>query len=144
MEGSSSRTKVGAILLFFGIAASSFSDSLVSLFPSTLPLTELGRLVTPDIGVCGGVVHGRPLNDGFVAATLGTLPRVGVGLFTIWEDCVAIEDVESSRVGLGGGRGAGEAAGANTGVLCLSKGGADAVVGLGCAVDMVEIAGEGW
>lgn len=83
VEGSSLRTRVGAILLFFGIAVSSFSDSLVSLFPSTLPLTELGLLTTPDIGVCGGVVHGRPLNDGFVAATLGTLPRVGVGLFII-------------------------------------------------------------
>lgn len=48
------------------------------------------------------------------------------------------------RVGLGGGRGAGEAEGANTGVLGLSKEGAEAVVGLGCAVDMVETAGEGW
>ena len=78
-----------------------------------------------------------------MAATLGTLPRVGVGLFNIWDDCVAIEDVELDRVGLGGGRGAGEADGANMGVLSLSKAGAEAVVGLGCAVDMVEIAGEG-
>ena len=141
VEASSFRTRVGAILLFFGIAVSSFSDSLVSLFPSTLPLTEPGLLITPDIGVCGGVVHGRPLNDGFVAATLGTLPSVGVGLFTIWDDCVAIEDAELVRVGLGGGRGAGEAEGANTSVLCLSKEGADAVVGLGC-VDIVGIAGD--
>lgn len=63
---------------------SSFSDSLVSLFPSTLPVTELGLLLTmPGIGVWGGVVHGRLLKDGFVAATLGTLPSVGVGLLTI-------------------------------------------------------------
>lgn len=107
-----------------------------------LPLTELGLLTTPDIGVCGGVVHGRPLKDGLVAATLGTLPRVGVGLFTIREDCVAIDDAELDRVGLGGGRGAGDAEAAKTGVLNLSKEGANAVVGLGCAVDKVDIAGE--
>lgn len=122
----------------------------MSLFPSTLPLTELGRLlIIPDIGVCGGVVHGRPLKDGLPAATLGTLPRVGVGLLlTICDDCVATDDVELDLVGLGGGRGAGE--GARTGVGCLSKvGGADAAVGVGsgvaCAEDAVEIgAGDGW
>lgn len=82
--GSSFLTSVGAILLFLGAVVSSFSDSLVSLFPSTLPVTELGLLLTmPDIGVCGGVVHGRLLKEGFVAATLGTLPSVGVGLLTI-------------------------------------------------------------
>ena len=142
--GSSFWIRVGAILLFFGIAVSSFSDSLVSLFPSTLPLTEPGLLTTPAMGVCGGVVHGRPLNDRFVAATLGTALRVGVGLFTTRDDCVAIEDAELDRVGLGGGRGAGEAVGAITGVDCFSNGGADAVVGLGCAVDMVDTAGEEW
>lgn len=57
---------------------------------------------------------------------------------------MAIEDAELDRVGLGGGRGMGEAEGANTGVLCLSKGVAEALVGLGCAVDMVDIAGEEW
>lgn len=57
---------------------------------------------------------------------------------------MAIEDAELDRVGLGGGRGTGEAEGANTGVLCLSKGVAEALVGLGCAVDMVDIAGEEW
>ncbi len=81
--------KVGATLLFFGTAlvCSSRSDSLVSLFPNTLPLTELGRLlIMPDIGVWGGVVQGSPLNDGLVAATLGTLPRVGVGLLLTAKD----------------------------------------------------------
>ena len=124
----------------------------MSRFPSTLPLTELGRLLTiPDIGVCGGVVHGRPLNDGLAAATPGTLPRVGVGLLlTICDDCVTTEDVELERVGLGGGSGAGEAVGAKIGVDCRSKGGgAEAAVGVGsgvaCADDVVEIgAGDGW
>ena len=75
-------TRVGATLLFFGtVVWSSFSDSLVSLLPNTLPLTELAVLVTPPMGVCGGVVHGRlPNEDAFAAATLGTLPTVGVGL----------------------------------------------------------------
>lgn len=74
-------TSVGATRRFFG-TASSLSDSLVSRFPSTLPLTELGLLMMPDdMGVCGGVVHGRPLKDALAAATLGTLPKVGVGSF---------------------------------------------------------------
>jgi hypothetical protein len=147
---SSGLIKVGATLLFFGTAGSSFSDSLVSLLPSTLPLTELGRLlINPDIGVCGGVVQDKPLKDGFVAATLGTLPKVGVGLLLIiCDDCVAIDDVELDLLGLGGGSGAGE--GASTGVHCLSKvGGADAAVGVGtgvgCDEDPVETgAGDGW
>jgi len=121
----------------------------VSLFPSTLPLTELGRLlIIPDIGVCGGVVQCKPLKDGLVAATLGTLPSVGVGLLLIiCDDCVAIDDVELDLLGLGGGSGAGE--GTSTGVGCLSKvGGADAAVGVGtgvgCAEDPVETgAGDG-
>ena len=144
------RTSVGAILLFFGaVVFSSFSDSLVSLFPSILPVTELGLLLTiPDIGVCGGVVQGKLLNAGFVAATLGTFPRVGVGLLIICDDCVAIEDVELDLVGLGGGNGAGEARAAKTGVLCLSKdGGADTAVGVGigvgCVDDAADMAGDG-
>ena len=144
------RTSVGAILLFFGtVVASSFSDSLVSLFPSTLPVTELGLLLTiPDIGVCGGVVHGKLLKAGFVAATLGTLPKVGVGLLIIWDDCVAIEDVELDLVGLGGGNGAGDAEGARIGVVCLSKdAGAETAVGVGIGVgwadDAVDMAGDG-
>lgn len=99
--------RVGAIRRFLG-AMSSFSDSLVSLLPSTLPLTELAALTPPAIGVCGGVVQGRALNE-FAAATLGTLPRVGVGLLVIipaepcaCDDCVAIDDAELVRVGLGG------------------------------------------
>lgn len=84
--GSSFLTNVGASLLFFG-TKSSFSDSLVSRFPRTLPLTELGRLLIIPNGVCGGVVHGRPLKDEFGAVTLGTFPNVGVGLFpTICDD----------------------------------------------------------
>ena len=134
------------------MVCSSRSDSLVSRFPSTLPLTELGRLLTmPDIGVWGGVVQGSPLNVGLVAARLGTLPKVGVGLLlTACDDWVTMEDVELERVGLGGGRGTGEADGANTGVGCLSKGGgADAAVGVGtgvaCADEAVETgAGDGW
>ena len=101
------------------------------------------------MGVCGGVVHGRPLKDGLVAATPGTLPRVGVGLLTICDDNVATDEVEFERVGLGGGKGAGEADGASTGVGCLSNdGGADAAVGVGTGVawadEVVDIeAGDG-
>ncbi len=98
---------VGAIRRFFG-SASSLSDSLVSRLPSTLPLTELGALIPPPIGVCGGVVHDRGPKE-LVAATLGTLPSVGVGLLVMippelcmCEDCVATEDAELDRVGLGG------------------------------------------
>ena len=86
LAGSSARTKVGATLRFLGtvFVCSSRSDSLVSRFPRTLPLTELGLLLTmPDIGVWGGVVHGRLMKAGLVAATLGTFPKVGVGLLLI-------------------------------------------------------------
>jgi len=144
-------TRVGATLLFLGSrVCSSFSDSLASRFPKALPLTELGLLMTPDIGVCGGVVHGSPPKDGLAAATLGTLPMVGVGLLMIaCDDSVAIEDIEFDRVGLGGGGGAGEAGNGNAGVGGLSNdGGADAVgvgTGVGCADPAVEIgAGDGW
>ena len=51
LAGSSIRTGVGATLRFLGSCDSSFSDSLVSLLPNTLPLTELGLLIIPDIGV---------------------------------------------------------------------------------------------
>ena len=95
--------RVGAILFFFGTpTSSSNSDSLVSLFPSTLPLTELGPLTTPDMGVCGGVVNGRPEKEVLAAATLGTFPSVGVGLLVMMPDCVATEEVELDLVGLGG------------------------------------------
>ena len=39
-------------------------------------------LITPD-GVCGGVVQGKPVNEELEAATLGTFPRVGVGLLVM-------------------------------------------------------------
>lgn len=82
--GPSGLTGVGAILLFFCFPAwSSISDSLVSRLPRTLPLTELGALTTPDIGVCGGVVHGKFEKEVLAAATLGTFPSVGVGLLLI-------------------------------------------------------------
>ena len=96
-------TRVGAILFFFGTpAGSSSSDSLVSLFPRTLPLTELGPLTIPAMGVCGGVVKGRFEKELLVAATLGTLPSVGVGLLVMTPDWVATDDVELDLVGLGG------------------------------------------
>ena len=90
---------------------SSFSNS--PRFPKTLPLVVVlcGAL---EIGVCGGVVSGRGSVDGCaecVAVTDGTVPRVGVGLFTIpagvccEEDCVATEQVELERAGLAGGTG---------------------------------------
>ena len=95
-------TSVGAIRFFFGTLASSISDSLVSLFPSTLPLTELVPLTPPAMGVWGCVVIGRPEKELLVAATLGTLPSVGVGLLVTMPDCVATEEVEFDLVGLGG------------------------------------------
>ncbi|KAL8732442.1 MAG: hypothetical protein Q9181_003950 [Wetmoreana brouardii] len=74
-------TGTGTTLRFFG-TTSSLSDSLVSRFPSTLPLTELGALTPPAIGVCGGVVHGSGPKE-LDAATLGTFPSVGVGLLVM-------------------------------------------------------------
>ena len=108
--GPSGRPGVGAILLFFGEALwSSFSDSLVSRLPRTLPLTELAVLITPDMGVCGGVVQGKLAKDVLAAAMLGTFPNVGVGLLLMtpagvcaWDDWVTMEDVEFDLVGLGG------------------------------------------
>ena len=90
----------------------------------------------PDMGVCGGVVQGRPLKDGLPAATPGTLDNVGVGLLPrAWEDSVAIEEMEFDRVGLGGGGGAGDADGASVGVGCFSKDtGAEVAVGVGTGV----------
>lgn len=109
--------------------------------------------MTPDMGVCGGVVQGSPLKDGFElapAATPGTLPSVGVGLLPMaCEDSVAIEEIEFERVGLGGRGGAGDAEGGMVGGGCLSKdAGADVAVGVGvgvaCAEETVESgAGEG-
>lgn len=114
----------------------------VSLLPSVLPLTELAVLMVA-MGVIGGVDNGRPPVEGLAAATLGTVPRVGVGLVAMIpvavcmnDDCVAMDDAEFDRVGLvgrpGGPGGADtvEAAGA------LAMLGVDTAVGVGT--------GEGW
>ena len=126
-----------------------------------LPLTELGPLMTPDMGVCGGVVTGRPENKVLDAATLGTLPSVGVGLLVITPDCVATDEAEFDLVGLGGripdcdafgveprpGVGAGEFDDTKPGGGCFSKGGAVAATGVGIGVtwadEAVEIANDG-
>ncbi len=127
-------TSVGAILLFFTTAvASSLSDSLAappaSLLPRTLPLTELVVLMLPDMGVWGGVVSGRPTAAELVAATLGTVPRVGVGLLVMtvldvcaWEDMVATDEAEDERVGLDGRIAAtGDGEGGMTLELCFTS-----------------------
>ena len=102
---------MGAIRRFFGTAVeSSFSDSLVSRLPRTLTLTELVALITPPgIGVCGGVVQGKPVKEVLDATTLGTLLTIGTGLLVttpvedwIWDDWVMIDEVEFDLVGLGG------------------------------------------
>jgi hypothetical protein len=145
-------TSVGATLLFFAGACSgfsSFSDSLavVSRLPSTLaPLTELAALKELlDKGVCGGVVIGMLMTaPELVAATLGTLPRVGVGLPAIFrpDDCgcspkeswVAIEDVDDVRVGLTGRTGGAEEAAEGVGATLFSTGAVEDV-GVGVGVD---------
>ena len=136
--GPSLLTSVGAILLFLGIAVcSSFSDSLASLLPRMLPLTELVVLIVPDIGVCGGVVQDRLTDAELVAATLGTFPKVGVGLVvTNPTPDVAIEELELDRVGLGGRA---------TAIEEIRGTSVDAGVGSGviCADDEAEMAGDG-
>ena len=139
-------TGVGAILRFFvGFLLSSSSDSLippVSLLPSMLPLTELVALMV-DMGVIGGVERGNTPVDGFAAATLGTVPSVGVGLLAMIptdvcmnELCVAIEDAEFDRVGLVG-------PGADPVVIeALDATGAFATAGVDAAVGVGT--GEGW
>jgi hypothetical protein len=69
-------TRVGAIRLFLGSLASSFSLSLASrLLPATVALALRG--------VSGGVVNGTPVTlPEFVAAMPGTLPEIRVGLVT--------------------------------------------------------------
>ena len=71
----------------------------MSRFPNTLPLIELVALwEIPDTGVCGGVVRGKPAGwPELVAVTLGTEPRVGVGLFIgagagVWIDEIVLTD----------------------------------------------------
>ncbi len=132
---------------------SSRSDSLVSLLPRTLPLTELVALIAPDMGVCGGVVQGNPVNEELDAATLGTFPTVGVGLLVttpvgVWI-CDGWERTDEEELVLPGlGRlanGEGENEDPSGGMICFSKSGAEDVVGVGVGVgwdeDMVDC---GW
>lgn len=161
-DGPSVLTRVGAILLLFCVVVlSSFSDSLAalaSLLPRILPLTELVALwVYPDMGVCGGVVVGKPTEAELVAATLGTLPNVGVGLVMMiplavcnCEDCVAMDEAELDRVGLGGrptGMRDGEGANPDD-EACLIDDEAVTVVGVGTGVvaaeDIEDVASNGW
>lgn len=116
----------------------------MSLLPSRPPLTELGQLAI-DIGVIGGVHKGRPAGAEFVAATLGTLPIVGVGLLAIMpagvcinDDCVAIDEFELDLLGLTGRT---AAAGEGEGARMEEEWGftgeaAEAAVGVGT--------GDGW
>ena len=74
-----------------------------------MPPTELEVLVIPAIGVCGGVVHGKPPNDVPGAATPGTFPTVGVGLLMTTcegicacDDRATLDDAEFVLVGLEG------------------------------------------
>jgi hypothetical protein len=99
----------------------------------------------PDNGVCGGVVIGMPITaPELAAATLGTLPRVGVGLLVMVklddcdcspkESCVAIEDVDEVRVGLSGRTGGAEGAVDGVGRILFSTGAVEDV-GVGVGVD---------
>lgn len=99
--------------LFASPLPSSFSDSLTGL-ASRLPRTLLPDPFcgAPEMGVCGGVVSGSVGGCAeWVAVTDGTVPSVGVGLFTTpagvgcVEGCVATEQVELDRAGLAGGAG---------------------------------------
>lgn len=139
--GSFLLNNVGAILRFFGwTSVSSFSDSLVSLFPRTLPLTELDALIAPYIGVWGGVVQGKPVNAELEPITLGTLPSVGVGLLAMAPVGVCSCDVgteEDEFVLPGLGRladVAGEKEDPDRGTTSFSNGGAEDVVGVGTGV----------
>lgn len=109
------------------------------------------------MGVCGGVVIGKPTEAELVAATLGTFPKVGVGLLIIiplavcnCDDCVAMDEAEFDLVGLGGRpTGMEDGEGANTNDdACLTKDGAVTVVGVGTGVvvaeDIEDMVSEGW
>lgn len=93
---------VGAILLFLGslLLPPSLSLSLMSRFTPLLP--EAVLLPTTELaGVSGGVVIGTPVTLAeLVAAMLGTLPPIRVGLFiTLVEACVTTDDVELDLAG---------------------------------------------
>lgn len=118
VESVPAEIRVGATRRFFGCCVavvdsgpllSSFSDSLVagaSRLPRTLPVNEVAVF---GIGVCGGVVMGRPEGcEECVAVTEGTEPRVGVGLLITAAACcvddwVPTEPAELDRAGLAGG-----------------------------------------
>ena len=136
-------TKVGAILLLFGTPPpSSGSDwlaTLASLFPSTVVGAGFGAgagAVAADMGVIGGVQRGSPAGAELVAATLGTLPIIGVGLLVITpgklDCCVAMDDAELDLVGLKERAGiAGEGTWPWTEANCLAGEGAEGLVGVG-------------
>lgn len=117
--------RVGATRrLFGGCCSVVLEPSLPSTFADSLAggTSRLPRMLVPvvagpfwealETGVCGGVVRG---SDGgcaeCAAVTDGTVPSVGVGLFTMpagvgcVEDCVATEQAEVERAGLAGGAG---------------------------------------
>lgn len=131
-------TRVGAILRRLVFFCSSGSDSEIpptSLFPRLLSLIELALLPVAR-GVIGGVLKGTPVGAELVAATLGTLPNVGVGLLpTNPAMCVVTDDVEFERLGLGG-RPLTPTDDPTLGLLILVKAGALMAVGVGT--------GEGW
>lgn len=102
--------------LFGSSLQSSLSDSLAGLasrFPRTLEPVVVGPFCgAAEVGVCGGVVSGSVGSCAECAAvTDGTVPSVGVGLFTTpagagcVEGCVATEQAELDRAGLAGGAG---------------------------------------
>jgi hypothetical protein len=147
---------VGAILRFL-TCTSSFSLSLAaptSLFPKTLPLTELVALCPPAMGVCGGVGCGKPTEPAeLVAVTIGTWLSVGVGLFVTagvcTEDIVAIEDCELDRAGLPGLKGKNGAAGdTSDGPMAgdaFAKDGEATLIGVGVGVVLIDPAANvGW
>jgi len=108
--------------------------------PNWLPLTLLVAL-SGALGVIGGVDSGSPPLVEPAAATLGTVPSVGVGLLAIMpagvcmkDDCVATEEFEFERLRL---------------VVLVEETGIAGVAGLVLEMFGVEIAvgvgtGEGW
>ena len=96
------------------------------------------------------MVKGRPTAAELVAATLGTVPSVGVGLLVMtvlgvcaWEAMVATEDAEDDRGGLFGRLGArGDGEGGMMVELCFTSRGADTAVGVAfgvCWADKVPV-----
>ena len=104
------------------------------------------------MGVWGGVVQDKPVNEELEPITLGTLPSVGVGLLAMALVGVCICDVGTEEdefvlPGLGRLADAGEKDGPDGGTISFSNGGAEDVVGVGtgvgCDEDTAEIAGDG-